>query len=324
MSGVWRRATTSASTKVALRLARHGFGPGPGFESRLVWIFGSPRSGSTWLLQTLGDLPAVVPLNEPLIGEYLGNIVCDYRGVNLADLDVSNFTFERQRRHVDSQFFSEHSRAIWSPLLGKLIKTRFLAHAAEHASGEPLSKTTVLVKEPNGSQAADLILDALPRSRVLFLLRDGRDVVDSELAAVAPGGWLSQEFQGISPFRDEDRLDFVARSASRWLWRTEVVEQAIRRHPEPSLTVKYEELLAEPLGGFRRIAEWLGLEVSDGELRRTVDAHGFERLPADWRGPEKFYRAARPGLWREHLSDAEQTAVEDVIGAKLRQLGYGT
>jgi hypothetical protein len=324
VSGVWRRATTNTRMKVALRLARHGLGPGAGFESRLVWIFGSPRSGSTWLLQTLGDLPAVVPINEPLIGEYLGNIVCDYRGVNIADLDVSNFTFERQRRHVDSQFFSEHSRATWSPLLGKLIKTRFLAHAAEHAPSQPLSKMTVLVKEPNGSQAADLILDAVPRSRVLFLLRDGRDVVDSELAAMAPGGWLSQEFEGISPFDDRDRLDFVVRSASRWLWRTEVVEQVMRRQPRQNLTVKYEELLAAPLDGFRRIAGWLGLDVSDGELQRTVDEHSFERLPADWRGPEKFYRAAQPGLWREHLSDAEQAAVEDVIGAKLRQLGYAT
>lgn len=319
---VFSQRAASARTRLALRLAVHGIGPGPGFESRLVWIFGSPRSGSTWLLLTLGDLPGVVPLNEPLIGEFLANIVCDYRGVEVSDLDVSNFTFERQRRHVESQFFSEHTRSVWSPLLGRLIKTRFLAHVAEFAPAAPLSKTTVLVKEPNGSQAADLILDAVPRSRVLFLLRDGRDVVDSELAAVAPGGWLSKEFQGISPLEAQDRLDFVVRSASRWLWRTEVVEEAIRLRSDLSLTVRYEDVLAAPLPGFRRICEWLGLDVSEDDLRRTVERHDFERLPADWRGPDKFYRAAQPGLWRQHLSDEELKAVEGVIGAKLRQLGY--
>lgn len=324
MSRRWPRAAASAKTTLTLRLARHGIGPGPGFESRLVWIFGSPRSGSTWLLLTLGDLPGVVPINEPLIGEYLGHILCDYRGVNIAELDLSNFTFERQRRHVDSQFFSEHSRSTWSPLLGKLIKGRFLAHVAEHPPQAPLAQTTVLVKEPNGSQAADLILSALPRSRVLFLLRDGRDVVDSELAAVAPGGWLSQEFDGISSPEGDDRMDFVVRSASKWLWRTEVVEEAISRHTGPSLIVKYEEVRADPVRWFRRISKWMGLDVSDADLRHTVDEHDFDRLPADRRGPGKFFRSAQPGLWREHLSDAEQAAVEGIIGTKLRQLGYGT
>ena len=44
---------------------------GPGLESRLVWLFGSPRSGSTWLLQMLGEHPRIVPINEPLIGFHL-------------------------------------------------------------------------------------------------------------------------------------------------------------------------------------------------------------------------------------------------------------
>ena len=36
---------------------------------------------------------------------------------------------------------------------------------------------------------ADLLLDLFPRSRFVFLLRDGRDVVDSWLAAYRPGSW---------------------------------------------------------------------------------------------------------------------------------------
>src|SRR5579885_3084716 len=80
-----------------------GHGPGPvaesdghgRFESRLVWIFGSPRSGSTWLLNMLvhplapagrsaeselvtrqGGLggsvePEAIPVNEPYIPQHL-------------------------------------------------------------------------------------------------------------------------------------------------------------------------------------------------------------------------------------------------------------
>ncbi len=306
----------------ALALARRGIGPGTRFESKITWIFGSPRSGSTWVLLTLGSLQGIVPINEPLIGDYLGDIVCDYRGISIEGLDVSNFTFERQRRHVADQFFSEAYRDVWSPLLGKLIKARLLAHVARNPPATPLSKTTVLVKEPNGSQAADLILGALPRTRALFLLRDGRDVVDSELAAVAPAGWLSREFQGITPVGGDDRMEFVVRSASKWLWRTQVVEEAMRRHPGPTLTVRYEDLLADPVRQFGALARWLTLDVADAQLERAVDEGAFGRLPAAQRGPGQFFRSAQPGLWRENLSADEQDAVERVLGAKLRQLGY--
>jgi len=316
----WSQMTGRVRQNAALRLARRGIGPGAGFESRLLWIFGSPRSGSTWLLQMLGALPCVVPVNEPLIGAYLGSIVADSRDVRIDDLDVNNFTFERQRRRIPSQFFSEQSRDTWSPLLGKLIKTRLLAEVA--AAPWAGSATTVVVKEPNGSQAADLILGALPRSRVLFLLRDGRDVVDSELAATTGGGWLSEEFTGIDELKPDDRLSFVVRSASKWLWRTQVVEEATRHHPAPTLTVRYEDLRADTLNTLGGVCEWLGLNTANPGLHQIVDRFGFEAIPPDARGPAKFFRAARPGAWRQNLTDDEQAAVDGVIGAKLRELGY--
>jgi len=45
--------------------------------------------------------------------------------------------------------------------------------------------------------------------------------------------------------------------------------------------------------------------------------------PAEHRGPDKIFRAAQPGLWRENLSADEQEVVEGVMGPKLRELGYG-
>src|SRR5207249_3321091 len=209
-------------------------------------------------------------INEPLIGHYLGPLVCDHRGFRIEDLDVSSFTFERQRRLIPEQFFSQQFEDVWSPLLGKLIKTRFLAQVATHAPATPLSKATIIVKEPNGSQAADLILGALPHSGALFLVRDGRDVVDSELAAIAAGGWLSRGFSGIAPVEPKDRMEFVVRTASKWLWRTEVVQEAIRRHPGPTFRVKYEDLRADTLPYLRGVCSWLKLDPPDETLRKIV------------------------------------------------------
>jgi hypothetical protein len=317
-----RRLATRIRGKVELRLALRGIGPGVAFESRLVWVFGSPRSGSTWLLQMLSGIPGVVPINEPLIGQHLGALLSDYRGVRIEDLDVSNFTFERQRRHVPDQFFSQQFEDVWSPLLGRFIKARLLASVATKAPVTPLSEATIIVKEPNGSQAADLILGGLPHSSVLFLIRDGRDVVDSELAATAAGGWAGREFSGVAAVEGEDRMEFVVRSASKWLWRTEVLQEEMRRHPGPTFTVKYEDLRTDTLRHLRALSSWLKLSAPDETLQRIVADTAFEALPAAERGPDKFYRSAQPGAWRENLSDREQAAVERVIGAKLTELGY--
>jgi len=46
------------------------------------------------------------------------------------------------------------------------------------------------------------------------------------------------------------------------------------------------------------------------------------RVPPAARGAREFFRAAQPGLWRESLSSEQQAAVEEVIGSKLRKLGY--
>ena len=39
---------------------------------RLAWIFGSSRSGSTWLLRMLSQLDRVVPIDDPHLGHHLG------------------------------------------------------------------------------------------------------------------------------------------------------------------------------------------------------------------------------------------------------------
>ena len=290
------------------------------FESRLVWMFGSPRSGSTWLLRILSEHNAVVPVDEPLLGFYLGPFVSDLPGTDARAMDVSTFTWRRVQTAKDGQFFAEEFADIWVKGLARLTRERFYAHVGRKARGPGPRRRYVVIKEPNGSQSADVIMRALPRAKLLFLLRDGRDVVDSELAANLPGAWVSQEFPGLSGIDDADRLAFVVQSAQKWLWRTEVVQEAIARHPGPKLIVRYEELLQAPDAGLRRILDWIGLSVSDSDLTAWIERHDFERMPRT--GPSEFWRSASPGAWRQNLRPEEREAIQELLGPKLRELGY--
>jgi hypothetical protein len=238
------------------------------------------------------------------------------------DLDRSTFTMRRAQHGARFQFFNDDFADVWQPGLGRLMRDRFLAHARRHPPKVPLSHSVMLIKEPNGSQSADVIMNALPRSRFLFLLRDGRDVVDSELASNLEGSWVSRMFAGSTGVREEERRAFVEQSAYKWLWRTEVVQEAYSRHPGPKHLVRYEDLRGDPLPHLRRIYDWLGLQIDEAALSATIHRHTFEEMPDEDRGEGQFSRAAKPGYWRESLSPEEQSVVASVIGPKLRELGY--
>jgi hypothetical protein len=276
-------------------------------DEPLLWIFGSPRSGSTWLLKMLAESPDVAPFDEPLIGLHLGHFVCDHPGAVAEDLDETNCTFSRVAKDAKGYFFAEQFADVWAEPLGRLIRARFQAQAA----GRPV----VAIKEPNGSQAADLILRAVPESRLLFLLRDGRDVVDSEVAAYSRGSWMSRRYplRGIEPGQREP---FLKEAAHKWVWQTRIVNAAFEQHAADKLLVRYEELRSDPDAQMQRVFGWLGLDI---DADAAVASHAFETEAV--RGPREFVRSAEPGAWRENLSVGEQALVNEIMGPTLREMG---
>ena len=291
-------------------------------ESNIVWIFGSPRSGSTWLWAMLSELDRVVAINEPLIGYYLSPFMSDQPGVSISDLDINTFTIRRIQADRSHQFFANEYRDVWNPLLRRLLTERFAAHAKRAKPRSPRKDTVVVVKEPNGSQSADIIMSAQPRARLLFLLRDGRDVVDSEVAATEEGSWTTKNFPGLVGVPAADRLGYAIQSAYKWLWRTEVVEEAFEAHRGPKLLIRYEDMRADPARHFMTITDWLGIALDEAVVAELADRHAFEKIPDADRGHDKFFRSATPGGWRENLTDAEKEAVCRILGPKLLQLGY--
>jgi hypothetical protein len=287
-------------------------------EERLAWIFGSSRSGSTWLLRMLADLPHAVGVDDPHIGHHLGV----WRPIPLAwaaaDAEPELTTLDQVKREKPGYFFADRFAEVWRPKLRELIEARFAAQAAGEGESEPL----VFVKEP-GSQAAELLLSLFPRSRLIFLLRDGRDVVDSWVAAYQDGSWAQQE--GAFPLAEDGREAFVRWQASVWAYRTHLVHAAFRAHdPARRVLVRYEDLLAHTASELRRICDAVGIAPDDAALQAIADKHDFNRVPRFRKGERFEARSATPGGWRESLTRAERRAVHEVAGEALVESGYIT
>jgi hypothetical protein len=307
-------------------------------EDRLAWIFGSSRSGSTWLLKMLSSLAGVVPIDDPHLGHHLGV----WRPISLAWSAAEHppdlTTLDRVKHDKSSYFFSDRYRHAWAPALRRMIVDRFDAEARDvlaqqarsngrraPAAVSPVRSTTteppvVVVKEP-GSHVADHLMALFPGSRLIFLLRDGRDVVDSWLSAYRAGSWALDE--GAFPATAQGREALVRWQSAVWAFRTDVVQRAFEALPPGRrVLVRYEDLVADPVRHVERIGDLLPVDMAPGAVQAAVAAHDYERVPATEKGDGKFIRSAQPGGWRDNLSVAEQRAMHEIMGPKLVELGY--
>jgi hypothetical protein len=289
-------------------------------EERLTWIMGSSRSGSTWMLRMLADLPGAVGLDDPHLGHHLGV----WRPIALAwshrdeipDLDI----LPEVKRDKPDYFFSDEYRHVWQPALRRMVAERFDAQARDRARERGIDDPRVVVKEP-GSHAAEVIMSLFPGAGLIFLLRDGRDVVDSWLDAYKAGSWALEE--GAYPVGGEDRMAFIRWQSSVWAFRTEVVQRVFDRHPEDHrLLLHYEEVREDPTEALRRICDCFGFEATDAQVAEVAQRHAFVRAPGQEKGPGKAMRFAEPGRWKLNMDGPEIEAMEEIMGPKLRELGY--
>jgi hypothetical protein len=257
---------------------------------RLVWIFGAARAGGAHLLASLSR-PDLVEINDVGLAAHLAPAGWIPKGSEY---------FEGNRNADDhNYFFAERYLPQLGPEVGEFLARQLGRQAREIAGDRAESARWTLVNEPGG-QAADSILRLLPSSRMLLLLRDGRDVVAEAAQAagdLAPG----------------PRRAYLQRQATQWVQQVDALNRTLRAAPEPQRRlVRYEDLVADPSGTVRSIHEWLGLTAA-----------GDDRdLPSSGSGPPAV-RLATPGGWRTVLDQEEQELLGRVMGDKLDEVGYG-
>jgi hypothetical protein len=203
----------------------------------------------------------------------------------------------------------EPHRQVWLNSIRSFVLQGAEARYPNLTSGEHL-----VIKEPNGSVGAPLLLEATPESRLIFLIRDPRDVVASRLDAFRKDSWSAQDrdlgsAEQLNAFTKdlaEDYFDVVSR-----------VQRAYESHPGEKTLVRYEDLREDTVGTLKRMYDVLKIAVDKNRLEAAVAKHAWEQVPEGNKGPGKFYRKAKPGSWEEDLSPEQIRIVEDATGAVL-------
>ena len=277
-------------------------------ESKMTWIFSPPRSGTTWLGSQLLKHQDNIIWFEPWIGLHLGSIYQD----RLSD---TNPQFERiydSQSNSGHYFFSPHHKKNWLPALRKFILARAYSEA------QSLEKN-LIIKEPVGSHAADIIMECFPNSKLIFLVRDGRDVVDSRIDMHGKNTWAN-----LKPLTTpEQRKRMIRWYSNQWNKFIERINRAYTNHnPNLRLLVKYENLKNDTFSELKKIYNFLNIQVDDNELNKIINTYDFDKIPSSNKGKGKFYRSAKTGGWSKNFSQEEQEMMNSIMGDTLSQLEY--
>ena len=229
-----------AAVRVAVRGRREGALLGR--DDRLVFVVGSPRSGTTFTAGSIGEQPGLVDLGEvkPLKAALPGLV-----GLPQDEQETAlRRILDRFRRLA----FVQHLRGV-----EQTPETSFVVVAA---------------------------LAAYPGATALHVVRDGRDVVCSLLERgwlSAGRGGHDDAGAGYGAYprfwvEPERRAEFEQVSDARraaWAWRR-YVTSARRAPSERTVELRYEDLVADPTEAAARVSS--GLHLDPGLLSEAFES----------------------------------------------------
>jgi hypothetical protein len=279
------------------------FSPPPtdGFkESDIVWIFGHPRSGTTWLASLLRVGLGMKLWNEPLLSQ-----VVAFR---------NNLEINEPGRIEDETFWlSDPQEDNWKASLNVLFNDVVARQAGPRGDFNGL-----VLKEPNGSISAPWLVQAMPESRSIFVVRDIRDVVASLIDARKQGSWMAQRLT-----QEFDRTKIVRQSVNRM---TRIADRIARVREVAAggtyYEMRYERLRANTFDEIFHLAHHFDIPADPGRLRTAVDQLAIENVPEDEKGPGKFIRKGEVGGWRHELEWSEIDYIQRHLAGVLEQFEY--
>jgi hypothetical protein len=268
------------------------------------FIIGNDRSGTTMLRVMLHRSPeAALPTESMFLG--------DFAPVRAGRIDLS--------RHDAATRFArivwEHPKVkMWdlegpAPVppngLSHADAYRFAVEAPYHAYAGKHGKALWGDKTPYYLDHIEEILAVWPDAKFLVMIRDGRDVALSirELPFGANNVWAA---------------------ASEWARGIRIGRWAEERYPDQVMSVRYEDLTADPERHLREICQFLGLTFS-------TDMLSIEKAPRDVveQDKESWFTNLWSGInqksvgkWRTKMTPHEQSVFATVAGEELEQCGY--
>ena len=273
-------------------------------NKNLVWLASYPKSGNTWV--------------RVFLANYLFNARSPVAINQVHRLGIGDSLTETYRRAASGRFDPRDIKATLA------LRPKVLRGIAANGADVNFVKTHCRRDRLGG---IELVPPELTRAAV-YILRDPHDMVLSY--ARHYGGTPEQAVEAMG--RDDQIILGETGSAVQFIgnWSNHVTGWT-RARRFPVVVIRYEDLKAQPVMGFTRILELIGVPVdaerlerairfsSFEEMQRQEAAHGFiERSPR----AERFFAGGESGHGRSELPPALARRIADEHGAVMQEFGY--
>jgi hypothetical protein len=275
--------------------------PLAGLAGPPVFVVGHPRSGTTWAFDVLEAHPGVVGAFETwMFHERYG------LGSLFDDVHWDDQAPERLKSHTGRDY---GLRVVVDR--ERLVRDVRAMAGGWFASLDGADARVIVEKTPVHVHAAPMINELFPEARFVEMVRDGRDVVVSTLAAAR--SWNP----GL--LRRREREHPLETAASEWAATVSSGRRLGEAIGDRWLRVRYEDLHGDFAATVSAMHRFCGLETSDELIERARQATDFGQYAA---GEDRFRRSGRVGEWRERFSADDARRFAGAAGAALIENGY--
>ena len=217
-----------------------------------------------------------------------------------------------------------------------LIMERDAARVGKMIVGDKSPSSTIHGQAVRGLHAV------YPDAKLVYIVRDGRDVLISERFRnfVEESKFLTAEDQRIisdlradsAPFSDGRRSifteAFIRRVAKGWVTNLQETEDEGRRlFGENYFSLRYEDLLSTPFEEMTKLWKFLGVKSVDSALEPTITTEMASNPDEEWQAQRNgdissFLPKGQAGNWSRLFTARDKTIFKEVAGAMLVKWGY--
>ncbi len=271
----------------------------------ILWLASYPKSGNTWMRAFLANLISDAP--EPLPLKRIGE---------LCPSEAAEMWFKPLAKGPVAALSAEEIAA---------LRTK----AQERAVS--LNKNIIPMKTHSyfGEDCGKPIFSMKATFGAVYIIRDPRDVaisaadhfgrtLDEMIVAMADPHAAGRAMAGVMVHEMQSSWSNHVESWTKW------------NHPG-IFVVRYEDLLADPLDQFGRVARHFGISSDKERIRKAVEFSAFKQLQKLEASEgfversvhsEKFFRAGRSGGWRDKLTPEQIARIEQDHATQMKRYGY--
>jgi Sulfotransferase family len=267
--------------------------------TKLIFLVGAPRSGTTWLQILLSSMPEIATINEThLFSLYLKPLFSTWRQLADAPRTIGFhdlFTSEEWQKSI---------REFAYALLSKILNHKPTARI-------------VLEKSPDHVRCWREIHSTFPDASFIHLIRDPRAVVASLFAANR--SWAAD-------WSSSKTID----NCATWIDDVKAGREIPKATPN-YLEVRYEDLVRNGPETLRSTFSWCGINISTETAVDLLEKYKIDQLRSGkaegvpWpvsTEPVGFFRKGEAEGWRSELKPRQIALTELMARDLMIELGY--